>query len=350
MFQSARLKLTAWYLLIIMCVSVSFSVVIYRMLTLEVERFARLQRSRIERRFEIDVPVPPSAFPNFSVPPSTFVDESLIVEVDQHILLILGAVNLGVLVVAGGLGYFLAGRTLRPIQDMMDEQHRFISDASHELRTPLTALKSSLEVNIRDPKLTIKDAKTLMKESVEDVNKLQSLSDALLTLAQYEKPAVNIAFRRAQLTVIIASALKKTTPMAKQKHITVTDRTKPFTVEADESSLTDVFVILLDNAIKYSPNDSEITVTSKRTDSTADITVADHGRGIKPKDLPHIFDRFYRADSSRMKERAGGYGLGLSIAKKIAEMHHGSISVVSAPGRGSAFTVRLPVKQAGKMA
>lgn len=345
MFTSARLKLTAWYLLIIMVISLSFSTVIYRMFSLEVERFARVQRFRIERGLLTPLPVPDES----ELPLPRVLDATLLDDVRHHFLLYLALINAGVFIVSGGLGYLLAGRTLQPIKEMVDEQHRFISDASHELRTPLTALKSSLEVNIRDPKLTLADAKVLLKESITDVNKLQTLSDALLQLAQYEKPVRSGSFTNVRLSEVVTDAIKRVQAMAKQKEITVTSHVQQISIVADAQTLTDLLVILCDNAIKYSPPDSTVTVTAKRTDGMASISVADHGLGIRDKDLPHIFDRFYRADAARSKEHAGGYGLGLAIAKKIAEQHDGTIQVQSAIHKGSTFTVRLPLTHKGNV-
>jgi len=131
MFKSARIKLTAWYLLIIMFISISFSFVIYRGLMSEVHRFSRMQRSRF------------------------FVDEDLITEIQRRAIFGLGTINTIIFITSGALGYFLAGKTLSPIQEMVEEQNRFISDASHEFRTPLTALKSSFEVNLRDKNLSL---------------------------------------------------------------------------------------------------------------------------------------------------------------------------------------------------
>lgn len=340
MFRSARLKLTAWYLLIIMVISLSFSTVIYRMFSMEVERVARIQRLRIERGLNGGtLPFSDDTSPS----PRLILDDALIGEEQQRIILFLAVVNAGVFVLSGALGYFLAGRTLEPIAAMVDEQHRFISDASHELRTPLTALKSSLEVNIRDPNLTIAAAKTLMKESVSDVNKLQSLSDSLLQLAQYQTPKPK--FSTIHLDAISQSACRQVSSLAQRKHITLANDIPSLELDASEYGILDLLVILLDNAIKYSPQRSTVRLSAKRTDGSVLISVMDTGIGINATDLPHIFDRFYRADTARSKQSLGGYGLGLSIAKQIANAHHGSISVESAPKKGTTFTVRLPIKQ-----
>lgn len=337
MFASARLKLTAWYLLIAMLISVAFSVAIYKASTDELERFARVQRFRIERRIQEGFPLPPEVRSRFTT------DVALITETKRRLLLALVAINAGIFIIAGTVGYFLAGRTLEPIQDMVDEQHRFISDASHELRTPLTALKSSLEVHLRDKNFTLKQAKTLIAESIEDVNKLHLLSDNLLQLAQYQKASGQLSLEKVSLSTIMREAVQKVTPLAKQKNITIKNTAKDMLISGDMYALTNAFITLLDNAVKYSDNKKTVSLSSKKTLANAEIFISDQGIGISRKDMSRIFDRFYRADSARSKSVSGGYGLGLSIAKKIIEAHAGSISVESKLHKGTTFTVRLPL-------
>jgi signal transduction histidine kinase len=288
-------------------------------------------------------------FPPNYVVPDTFpdvliMDPELVDEVKQRLLFILIGVNGTILVFAGGLGYFLAGKTLRPIQEMLDEQNRFISDSSHELKTPLTSLKTSMEVGLRDKNLTLNDARILLTESITEVNKLQSLSDGLLDLAQYQKPDGNINFKKISLPEIVDGAIRKITPLARKKKINIETDLVRMEIEGDRYSLTDLLVILLDNAVKYSQSGKRVTVFCRKTDGTAEIKVNDNGIGIGEKDLPRIFDRFYRSDAARSKSGSGGYGLGLPIAKKITDIHGGSLTVDSKPGIGSTFTVRLPVK------
>ncbi len=334
MFQRARLKLTAWYLIIIMCISTSFSVIIYRGLVHEVERLSRSQHFRFER-YLLDRQYVP-------MPPPVLTDPELIDDVKRRILFMLLIINGGILIISGGLGYMLAGITLKPIADMVAEQNRFISDASHELRTPLTSLKTAFEVYLRQSRSKAGEAHTLISESVAEVNKLQSLSDSLLQLAQYQKPGVRHSFATVPLGDVIRDAIRRTEPLAASKKISIQNNMKSIRVHGNKDSLIDLFVILLDNAIKYSHGEKKVTVESKKTDDTAVISVKDQGIGISEKDLPHIFDRFYRADTARSKIKADGYGLGLSIAKTIVDTHGGAITVTSTPGKGSTFTVRLP--------
>ncbi len=342
MFKSARLKLTAWYLLIIMVISVTFSLVIYQTQTAEIERFAAAQRVRIMRQF-----LGGYLAPSLIQPPSgpVLLDPDLITESKSRLALVLIFINGGIFLLAGGVGYLLAGRTLAPIKDMMDDQNRFISDSSHELRTPLTSLKSAMEVYLRDKNSTLKDARELVSDGLGEVNKLQSLSDGLLQLAQYQKPATTAQFTKLSLTAVVDESVHKVSPLAKQKKISLKNATTDCQIEGNKYSLVDLLVILLDNAIKYSHEKGEITLSSQKADGAVTISILDHGIGIAAKDLPHIFDRFYRADTARKKDGAGGYGLGLSIAKQIATAHHGSLTVDSKLGKTTTFTFRFPVKQ-----
>ena len=329
MFRSARIKLTVWYLLIIMLVSLMFSAVIYRLLSLEIARFEYAQRIRIERRF---------GGMTMHIPETT----ELVEETRRRILTMLAIINGGILVVAGAFGYLLAGQTLQPIKVMVDEQNRFVTDASHELRTPLTALKSAMEVHLRDRRLTLVQAKTLIAGNIKDVNRLQALADALLQLARYQKANGQTVKERLQGEEIVKEAVKKIEPLAHKKQIGIKTETTGFSIWGDKYGLTELLIILLDNAVKYSPAKSTVAVRGNKTDGWVTISVTDSGTGIDKEDQPHIWDRFYRAERARSDSESGGYGLGLAIAKKIVEANRGTISFTSREGRGTTFTVRLP--------
>jgi signal transduction histidine kinase len=332
MFNSARFKLTAWYLLIIMVISISFSAVIFRASSSEVERFDRIQRSRIVIRF---------GFPTVPIQ-----DPSLVLETERRIIGSLVLINIGILAVSGITGYFLAGITLAPIKEMIDEQNRFISDASHEIGTPLTSLKTAFEVFLREKKPNLEEAKVLVKESVDEVNKLQALSTSLLQLAQSEIPNGDKKFEVVSIKDIAKESIKQVNPIAKQKGIIINEKIENGKLKGNKYSLIDLVVILLENAIKYSPENSKIEIISKTHKDHIKITVTDKGIGIPKIDQPHIFDRFYRADLARSKKlsekKVGGYGLGLSIAKKIVDNHKGTISVKSELEKGSTFIIVLP--------
>lgn len=330
MFRQARIKLTAQYLLIIMVISLFFSAVIYRFLTSELNRIENAQRIRIQLNFPFN-----------EAPRRFFIDPEVINETKNRIGLTLLVINLTILACSAVAGYYLAGETLKPIKNMVDEQNRFISDASHELKTPLTALKSEIEVNLRDKKLKLSEAKKLLKSNLEEVNHLEDLSNYLLKLNHLQSgDGLNI--EAVSVLSIINTAIKKVNHLADSKNIKITNNISNQTIKGDLLSLSEVFIILLDNAIKYSPKNSEIKLFCQNYSQILAITIKDQGIGISQKNLPLIFDRFFQADNSRTKDGESGYGLGLSIAKKIIESHKGKIEVQSQLGKGSEFTVILP--------
>lgn len=336
MFNSARIKLTAWYLLILMFVSLSFSLIIYKGISNEINRFSQIQRLRIERRLRENNYFPEQRSIHF-------IDPDLVEETKHRLVLILMIINSGIFFVVGSLSYFLAGKTLQPIQKMVEEQNRFISDASHEFRTPLTALKSSLEVNIRDKDLTIEEAKKIMTENIKDVNDLQRLSDSLLQLSQYEKLNTNVIFEKISLKQLIDKSVKQMETLAKNKNIKIKSAVANINVKGDRYGLSNLFVILLDNAVKYSDKRSTINIITKRTDRSVSVLIKDRGIGIDKKDIPHLFDRFYRSDKARSKKEINGYGIGLSIAKKIIDQHKGYIKIESELEKGTMVIVSLPI-------
>lgn len=341
MFKNARIKLTAWYLLIIMCISISFSLFIHKVLVVELERFARIQKTRIERRLsqEMHFIIDPNT------PPPPRIEPELIEDTKSRITFILFLINIIIFVGSGAVGYMFAGKTLAPIQNMMDSQNRFVSDASHELRTPLTSLKTAMEVALRNDTFDIKEARILIKENILEVNKLEMLSKALLRLSLSQQQTQNDVFQEVNLNTIIKEAVNQIITLAKAKNIRIDNRLKTDRVIGDKNKLIELFIILFDNAIKYSPKNSTITVAEKKIKGMVEIIVRDNGIGITDKDLPHIFDRFYRADSARQKKDSGGFGLGLSIAKEIVSRHQGSIFVDNKVDKGIEVHIVLPVKK-----
>lgn len=329
MFHSARIKLAAWYLLIIMLISVCFSVAMYQILTSELDRVEQIQRSRIEH----------GLFDRSSIP---FFDPALIIEAKERLKLFLFVIDLGILGSSTLAGYFLAGRTLKPIAQMVDEQNRFIGDASHELRTPLTSLKTEIEVNLRDKNLSITEAKKLLVSNLEEVDHLQILSDNLIKFTQYQKGEKGLIVSDVSLLSIAEEATKRVMVNAKAKKISIENNIKDIIIKGNKQTLTELFIIFLDNSIKYSPQKSKVSLSSEKTDGHVLIHIKDEGIGIEKDEIPHLFDRFYRADKSRTKTYIQGYGLGLAIAKQIVDRHNGSISVKSKINEGSVFTIKIP--------
>jgi signal transduction histidine kinase len=329
MFHSAALKLTLWYLAIIMAISLVFSVSLYHVSGDELGRNVNRQI-----RYYSDI-----------LAPNESVDYGLLRQhqLDQDLNHLKGnLVFFNILVLTGGgiASYWLARRTLDPIEQALDAQSRFASDASHELRTPLTAIQAENEVALRNKSLTKGQAVDLLKSNLEEVAKLRSLSEGLLKLAsgngQVHDP------QTVALKSVAQAAIGRYEKAAQSKKIRLVNDIRETKVMGDANGLTELLAIFIDNAIKYSPPGSSVKLSAARHGKQTRLVVEDRGQGIQPADLPHIFNRFYRTDSSRHKNGNDGFGLGLAIAKQIAQAHNGYIEVNSTPGKGTKFTVFLP--------
>jgi len=342
MFLRARLKLTLWYVTIALAISLAFSTAIYGFLVEGIQRFARMQRARIERRLEHIPFLDPELRVSSEQHPVDLADPELELETIQRLQIILILINGSVFVLSAGLCYFVAGQTLKPIQKMVTQQQRFISDASHELKTPLTALRTTFEVALRDKNLTLTEAKDVLTQNLEEVEHMQLLSEALLKLSTYQ----NISsehFSPQRLDEVVERVVKNLTPLARKKQMSFTVELLPVQVSAIQQQLNELCTILIDNAVKYGNKKTKIFVTMIKTQTTAKLSIKNTGVGITAADLPHIFDRFYRADLSRSKTTVNGYGLGLAIAQQIVELHHGRIDVQSTPDHDTLFIVSFPL-------
>src|SRR3989344_2305151 len=327
MFTSARLKLTGWYSLIILSISLLFSLAIYALVNRDLRRIEVNQRAWLESQRPI-LHFQPEVI-------ETYLEgtHSLALARKRFVINLVGS-NAIIVGLAALAGFFLAGRTLRPIQEALDEQSRFVADASHELRTPITSLRTQLEVTLRSKVLTPAEGKSILLSLLEDVIDLQRLSDNLIALARHKEQGVD-SMSSLDLTAIVSTAVKKISPQAKAKQVIIKSSLIPVKLVADGPALSEAIVILLDNAVKYSPPNSQVNLTSQKKGGVISIIVSDSGPGIAKKDLPHLFDRFFRSDSSRT---SAGFGLGLSIAQKIVRRHGGDIKVKSS-ATGSTFAL-----------
>lgn len=251
--------------------------------------------------------------------------------------------NIAALAVGSVISYILARRTLLPIEEAMEMQSRFASDASHELRTPLAIIQAENEVALRSKDLTLGHAKDLLRSNLEESVKLKELSEGLLRLAQKDQGLAET--EPVSLVDVASDAINHIVKAAQEKTIDIVDETPNISVVAERQQLTHAVTILLDNAVKYSDAKSSVHVAGHNKGKFGYLTVRDEGIGIPDDALGHIFDRFYRVDSSRAKKHRDGYGLGLSIAHKIVQQLGGEITVESALGKGSTFTIKLPLAQ-----
>lgn len=344
MFKKAVINLTFWYLALVMSLSIAFSVVHYNTSVRELNLLQSRQDVTLRRGMPMDL--------------SSILQE-LVNERDQqikdsknNIVWRLIYFNIIILIVGGALSYLLARRTLQPIEESVEAQNRFTADASHELRTPLTAIRSELEVALRDKNLSLDESKELHRSVLEEIGKLEKLTNGLLKLAKQDgNNTYNL--ENCDVNLVMEEALERVDKQAKKNNIVINLKNlEPSEViKADHWAMVELLSILLDNAIKYSDDGKNIWLTAqlrRHRDLSLNakevvIKVRDEGAGIKSSDLPYIFNRFYRADHSRSKNQISGYGLGLAIAKQIVDAHGGHIEVESTPGKGAEFAVYLKV-------
>ena len=249
---------------------------------------------------------------------------------------------------------------LANLEETYQRQQRFVADASHELRAPITSIRCNLDLLATAPDLPAEEARAALKDAQAEATRMGRLVNDLLTLARSDKAVQDVrenGYKKLDggqvQTVDLDSLLLEVFRQYKPAGENVNDNKEqgprlmlqgimPVQVYGDADQLKQVLVALLDNALKYTPYEGSVTLSLTADQNFAVVKVSDTGIGILPEDLPHIFERFYRADRARSRDR-GGSGLGLTIAENIVQEHQGSIEVESAPGKGSTFTLRLPV-------
>jgi heavy metal sensor kinase len=224
---------------------------------------------------------------------------------------------------------------------------QFTADASHELRTPVALMRTRTEVALRKPRSEGEYRETIVRIH-QELERTSTLIENLMTLARADSGNEALQVDSTNLNEVLLEISEPARLLAQGKSIQYEQRL-PVTslyVNGNAPSLRRLLLILIDNAVKYTPREGRISVVLDASDSAAVTEIRDSGLGISPSDLPHIFERFYRADESRSRE-SGGAGLGLSIAKWIVEAHQGKISVASKVGEGSVFRVQIPLSEDG---
>lgn len=232
---------------------------------------------------------------------------------------------------------------LQRIGSAFEQMKQFTADASHDLRTPISVIRTRAEITLRKPR-NEEQYREALNEIVAETARLSDLIDDLLLLARADVGAEGLKVKRVDLCDIArrASAEGKTLAESRDVQWSQTFPNSSLWVSGDADALRRLFLILIDNAIKYTPERGAVSMRVGNSDGKACVEVSDTGIGIAEADVPHIFERFYRADSARSRD-SGGFGLGLSIGNWIAKAHHAEITVESTPGNGSRFQVRLPL-------
>src|SRR5437667_4723762 len=261
---------------------------------------------------------------------------------------------------------FTFNEMLASLEKAYQRQQRFVADASHELRAPITSIRCNLDLLAKAPDLPPEEAQAALADAQAEANRMGRLVGDLLTLARSDashqseqSQAIAVANgykksneekRQVDLDSLLLEVFRQYQPargngiddVRQQGPRLLLQHITPASVPGDADQLKQVLVALLDNALKYTPYEGTISLSLTTDERFAIVKVSDTGIGISPDDLPHILERFYRADRTRSRER-GGSGLGLAIVQSIVQEHQGTIEVESTPGRGSTFTLRLPL-------
>lgn len=328
-FENARIKLTLFYVLIIAIVSLFFSTIAYNQIVKEVNRGFKMQRMRLEMEDDDEILLPPPRKQEL-----LNITDEVRKEVKQNAVVNLIIINSGILIISFAASYFLAGKTLKPIQKAMNDQKNFIANASHELKTPISVIKLENEV-LLESKFGINKAKAQLESNLEEINKLSSLVEGIIS--QNVISQSNLNRTKINLYKLANSTVSNFSKKAEAKKIKFDiSGNKASVAVGDKNLLSQVFNILVDNAVKFANDKSTVKIVVGKNM----FSVTNSGKQIEEEDLQNIFDRFYTSDKSRNKNVNNGFGLGLSIAKEIVDKHNGKIRVKSDKHK-TTFTVEI---------
>lgn len=241
------------------------------------------------------------------------------------------------------ISFYLTNKTLKPIKETFEKQKQFIADASHELKTPLTIIKTNTSLVLSNPDNTVGNQSKWINYISSQVDRMSELINEMLSLAKLDVEENKIELQSINMSKIVKSMMLGFDAVIYENGIELEENiSNDIFINGDTESIKKLFNILIDNAIKHSNNSGKITVNLFKDKNKVKLIVKNAGEGIEPKHLEKIFERFYRIDTSRVRE-TGGYGLGLSIAKSITAQHKGIIYAESNIGKDTTFIVELPL-------
>ena len=282
----------------------------------------------------LSYPVERSAGPTVLQLGRTLIDQNRVLNA-----LLLGLVSLGGVstMLLGGASYWLAGRSLRPAQHAWHQQQTFVTNASHELRAPLTLIRASADVARR----TTSDSSSheLLDDILQECDHMARLVDDLLTMSQLDARALPFHNERIELQPFLDSIARKIDRVASERGIFFTTAVTEGTIHGDPTRLRQVILIIIDNALRHTPSGGTISLETEVQRDHMRILIKDTGNGIVPEHLPHLFERFYRVDSTRTEP--DGTGIGLSLALALMRAQNGDIHITSRLGEGTCVTLLL---------
>ena len=264
-------------------------------------------------------------------------------EKDSRVILINTYIILSMvtLVFAIIIGVFASKRGMRPLEEIVKKQLDFVSDASHELRTPLAVVQSKIENTLTDPDATIYDVSESLVIALNEINRLNKLTQELLTLARNDKDIIELNFEVINVNEVVKSIVEPFFEIAMLQEKTLEYNGIDCYAYLDSDKLKQILIANIDNALKYTNENDTIKISLRRNATDVIIEIADSGIGINEETKKHIFERFYREDKARSRA-SGGNGLGLSIAYALVSLQHGKISVDHNTPKGTKFTIVFP--------
>ena len=327
MFRKANIKLTLIYSSLFLVAFWAFSIGLYFWME---NYFGESYMGEVEQQGEFEFDEQDAAIANIA---ADIAQDRL----ERTLLILNGAMIIIVPVIA----WLMTRRTLAPVEHIHEQQKQFVSDVAHELRTPLSIMSGELEVALKKER-TSEDYRQVLNSSKQETDRLIELSENLLFLARADQGRQTMEFENVDITDLIGSIIASLQGESTKKEIAVhfEPEEEPTFARGQPAMLRRLFLNLIDNAIRYTPSQGEIWISLATGKQYTEVKIRDTGVGMAPEEQEKIFNRFYRVDASR--SRTKGYGLGLAICRSIVELHHGRITVRSALGKGSTFTVTLP--------
>ena len=313
MFFKARIKLTALYVLIVVLIVCGFSLFLYQNIRTNLqdadqENFADFEHQQV------------------------FIEHTLDGTQNNIIL-----ADIIIIVLAAGMSYMLAGRTLKPIQLSLEAQRAFAANASHELRTPLAVMKNDIEVLLRSKHHISDQEAATLHSNLEEIARMSGIVEDLLLLARSDNQKIP-EFSRIDLSQLLQSVVSKMRPLTERKGVMLSYiPTGSLFVNGSAHHLERAVLNIIQNSLEHTPKGGSITIVTTSDTKMVYIKFIDTGFGIDAQDLPQVFTRFHKGDTS------AGTGLGLAIVKEIVEEHKGSVSINSIKGKGTTVMVSIPL-------
>ncbi len=319
-FLKARLKLTAFYTAGVLAIIIIFSLAVFGLFVKNIGSTLEYEGADNE---------------------TINIESRIIDKAQDQLQNILISIDGLIVVLIAGLSYYLAGKTLKPIEAAYWRQKKFVADAAHELRTPLAVMKTGAEMVLASDE-DKEGYKKLTLDSLEEINYLSVMVDDLLFLARSDN-SLKVEFVKINFSQLVRKQIKFMISYAKKKGIMLkSEISDELYIKGNESYLKRLLTNLIKNAIDYNKPDGEVIISLNKNKNSIELKIVDTGIGISNNDLKYIFDRFYKVDQSHTKQ-SGGAGLGLSIVQEIVKLHEGSIQISSQLNKGTKILIFFPV-------